>query len=1146
MKLFAVVLLLSAAAFSQDEPAPAGRGGRGGNQDPINERTFSSLRARQIGPALISGRVLQVAMFPDSTSHYMIALAAGNIFMTENNGTTWTPVFETYGSFSIGWITIDPKNPSIVWVGTGENNSQRAAAYGDGIYKSEDGGRTFRNVGLKASEHIARIVADPRDSNVVYVASQGPLWKGGGDRGLFKTTDGGKTWSQSLIKVDDYTGCTDLLMDPANPDHLLAATHQRQRAYFGMIHGGPGSALWRSLDAGKTWSKVQGGFPQGQGEIGLGRIGMNYAPSNPKIIYAEVEGSGNGGLYRSADGGITWERRNASDQQAQYYAKVQVDPHNPDRVYVMGVNIAVSDDGGRTTTNLGTRNKHVDNHDIWVDPHNPSHYLVGCDGGLYESWDRASSWIFKENLPTGQFYDVATDEDAPFYHVYGGTQDNNSVGCAARTKNTVMTNADCFVTNGGDGFYSRVDPQDANTIYSASQNAGIIRFDKRTGERISIQPQPAKNDPALRWNWDAPFIISPHSHTRLYIGAQKLYRSDDRGDSWTAVSPDLTRQLDRNKLPLMGKVWPIEAIQKNVSTALYDNISSFAESPKKEGLIYVGTDDGLVQVTEDGGRNWRKVDKPAGVPENAYVQRIVASQHDAGTVYIAYENHQNGDFKPYLIKSADMGKSWVSISGNLPERGGVYAIAEDHVNKNLIFAGTEFGLYYTYIGGEKWIKLNIGLPTTQVRDLAIQKQMDDLVIGTFGRSIYVVDDYSPLRTATPEMMQKESALFPVRKALQFIPYNTGGDLGTNHFTAQNPPVGAMITYNFKEALRTKEADRLQRERQAGQRGETAAYPTPEELRAESLEEPPTVIVTIKDSKGNIVRRLNEPATAGIHRVTWDMRSQGNALAASVPLGGGGSGRGGGGGGGGRGAAGGGAGGGAAGGRGGASGGEGGEGGGGGGEIDPELAAQGGGRGGGAPFILPGKYTVSLSKRVNGVVTDLPGSETIEIAAATPYSQEERISMVEFQDKLSKLQKALTATQEAATEAGTRLDSIKRAIDATPSLAPKFHEQALGLQRDLATINLALSGDRIWRSHNEGVPASISDRIQAAGSPLRGTTSHPTKTAMEQYQIGSDELALQIPKLRKLIDTDIRNLEKQLDAAGAPPTPGRLPDWKGGK
>jgi len=494
---------------------------------------------------------------------------------------------------------------------------------------------------------------------------------------------------------------------------------------------------------------------------------------------------------------------------------------------------------------------------------------------------------------------------------------------------------------------------------------------------------------------------------------------------------------------------------------------------------------------------------------------------------VAYENHQNGDFKPYLIKSSDSGKTWVNISGNLPERGGVYAIAEDPVNKNLLFAGTEFGLYFTNIGGEKWIKLNAGLPTTMVRDLAIQKQMDDLVIGTFGRSIYVLDDYSPLRVATPEMLQKESAIFPVRKALEYVAFNPGGDLGTAYFITPNPPVGAMITYNLKEAIRTKAQERQQRERQAAQRGETS-YPTPEELRAESLEEPPAILVTIKDAKGNIVRRLDEPATQGIHRITWDLRSQGIALAPSVPLGGGGTGGGRGGGS-------------------GAAGGRGGAGGGGGGNIDPEMVAQfGGGRGGGGgAFVLPGKYTVSLAKRINGVVTDLPGSESIEVVGATPSTQEERISMIEFQDKLGKLQKALTATQEAATEAGTRLDSIKRAIDAVPALPPKLHESALGLQRDLDAINLALSGDRIWRSHNEGVPASISERIQAAGSAGRGT-GHPTKTAMEQYQIGSDELAVQIPKLRRLIETDIKNLEKQLDAAGAPPTPGRLPEWKGGK
>jgi photosystem II stability/assembly factor-like uncharacterized protein len=1111
MRLFPLLLCLSLAAVAQDEPPAAGRGGRGrGSAEPINESTFSSLKARQIGPAFVSGRISQIAVFTDDSNHYLVALASGNIFATKNNGTTWTPVFDNYGSYSIGWITIDPRNPSIVWVGTGENNNQRSVSYGDGVYKSEDGGLSFHNVGLKLTEHIARIVVDPRDSNVVYVAAPGPLWKGGGERGLYKTTDGGKTWSPSLIKVGDYTGCSDAIMDPRNPDILLAATHQRQRRYFGMIHGGPESALNRSIDAGKTWTQVKGGFPTGD----LGRIGLNQAPGNPSIIYAQVEGpEGRGGTYRSLDNGVTWEKRGPFDQQGQYYSKVQVDPANSDRIYIMGVNIMVSDDGGRTVTALPTRDKHVDNHDIWVDPKNNNHYVVGCDGGLYESYDRAATWNFKANLPTAQMYDVTASEDAPFYTVYGGTQDNNSFGCPARNKFTSLTNADCFVTMGGDGFYSRVDPKDPNTIYANMQNGVMVRFDRRTGERVSIQPQPKKDDPPLRWNWDTPLVVSPHSNTRLYFGAQYLYRSDDRGDSWKAISGDLSRGLDRNKLPLMGKVWPVDAIQKNVSTALYDNISAIAESPKVEGLIYVGTDDGLVQVTEDGGRNWRKIDQPAGVPEDAYVQRIVASQHDAGTVYVAYDNHQNGDFKPYLIRSTDRGKTWTSVAGNLPERGSVYAIAEDHVNARLLFAGTEFGLYWTNSGGEKWLKLNIGLPTIMVRDLAIQKQMDDLVIGTFGRSIYVLDDYSPLRIATPEIMQKDSFLFPIRPALSFIPQSRGGELGTSYFTASNPPVGAQITYHLKEGLTTKRAERRRRDRTAFEKGETPPYPSPEQLRAEAGEEAPAIVISIADPAGRVIRRMDAPAGRGLQRVTWDLRAQGIALPPAIAAGGGGRG-----------------------GRGGAGGGAGGGG-------DEETFA---GRGGGGAFVVPGKYTVSFAKRVEGVVTPLPGAQTVEVVAEGPATREDRVAMAEFQEKLGRLQKALTATTQSATEAGTRLSAIRRAIDATPSLPYKLREDTLKLEKQLDQIEIALNGDRVWRATNEGVPASISDRVRAAASPTRGTTGRPTKTAVEQYQIASEELATEIPKLRKLFETDLKALEKQLDAAGAPPTPGRLPDWKAGK
>jgi photosystem II stability/assembly factor-like uncharacterized protein len=1117
-KLLPLLFCLSALA-QDEEQQQGGRGPR--SDDPMSSAAFTGLRFRAIGPAFTSGRVTGFAVDPNDGNHYFVAVASGGVWKTTNDGTSWTPVFDSQGSYSIGTVVLDPKNPSLMWVGTGENNNQRSVSYGDGVYKSEDGGRTWKNMGLRKSEHIARILIDPRDSNVVYVAAPGPLWKGGGDRGLFKTTDGGKTWT-SLIKVGEYTGVADVIMDPRNPDILLAATHQRQRRYFTLIHGGPESALWRSVDAGKTWNKVAGGIPAGE----LGRIGLAYALQNPSIIYAQIEANeGRGGLYRSTDNGITWEKRNSSDSQGQYYAHVVVDPEDSDRVYIMNVNISVSNDGGRTLASLPSRFKHVDNHEIWIDPKNNSRYLVACDGGVYETFDKGDNWVFKANLPVPQFYDIAVDEDAPFYHVYGGTQDNYSFGCPAKTKNAHgISNTDCFVTMGGDGFYSRVDPKDPNTIYANMQHGGMVRFDRRTGERVGIQPQPAKGDPPMRWNWDAPLLISPHSNTRLYFGPQRLYRSDDRGDTWRPISPDLSRQLDRNALPVMGKVWGADAVQKNVSTALYGNISAIAESPKQEGLIYVGTDDGLVQVTEDGGKNWRKIDKIDGVPQDSYVQRIVASQHDVGTVYIAFENHQNGDFKPYLIKSSDKGKSWVSISGNLPETGGVYAIAEDHVNPKLLFAGTEFGLYFTPIGGEKWIKLNGGLPTIQVRDLAIQKHENDLVLGTFGRGIYILDDYSPLRSVTPELMQQESALFPVRTAYSYLPATPLGSAGKSFqgeafWTAPNPPFGAVVTYNLKDGYRTKRQDRQQRERDAARKNETAPYPTPDQLRAEAEEEAPAIIISVADASGKMVRRFDGPAARGIHRVAWDLRgpaptagpstatrptSRPSAANAAT------AGRG-----------------------------DAGSGGPEGGDEEEDM----GFRRPTGPLLLPGKYTVTVAKRVDGVVTPLPGSQTFEVVSEGVSAREDRVSLLDFQEKLSKLQKAMTAAEQSATEARTRLDAIVRAIDATPTLSPKLREDARGLEKRLAEITRALRGDTVMRARQEATPASIAERVQSAAGSLRLTTGHPTKTAMENYQIASDELAAEIPKLRRLIETDIRAIEKLLDAAGAPPTPGRLPDWK---
>lgn len=762
---------------------------------------LSALKPRLVGPAVTSGRVVGFAVHPNDRSHYYVAVASGGVWKTVNAGTTWTPIFDGEGSYSIACVVLDPKNPNTIWVGSGENNSQRSVGYGDGVYKSTDGGRSWQNVGLKQSEHIGKILIDPRDSDTVYVAAQGPLWSAGGDRGLYKTTDGGKTWNQ-ILKIDENTGVTDVVLDPRNPDVLIAASYQRRRHVWTIINGGPGSAIHRSTDGGKTWKKINAGLPSGE----LGRIGLAVAPSDPSTVYAIVEAAENGGIHRSTDFGVSWEKRNPFSAQSQYYAHLVVDPVNKDRLYAMNVLVQVSDDGGKTLAPLGERFKHVDNHELWIDPKNPDYYLLGCDGGIYESFDRAANWHFKPNLPVTQFYDVACDEAGPFYHVYGGTQDNFTLGGPARNRSaTGITNADWFVTQGGDGFHCKVDPTDPNTVYSEFQYGGLCRFDRRTGQRVQIQPQAAPGQPPLRWNWDSPLIISPHDPRRLYFAANILFRSDDRGDSWKPVSPDLTRQLDRDKLAVMGKVWGPDAVFKHGSTSFYGNCVALAESPKKDGLIYVGTDDGLIQVAE-AGTGWRKVESFPGVPDRTYVSKLVASQHDPLTVYASFDNHKNGDFAPYLLKSTDAGKTWASVAGDLPTRGTVYAIAEDHVDPDLLFCGTEFGLFVTVDGGKKWQRIKNGLPTIQVKDLCVQRPLNDLVIGTFGRGIYVLDDYSPLRQLKKTETLAKDSLLPVRDAVLFIPASPYGGQGkafqgASFYTADNPPLGATFTYHLKDARR---------------------------------------------------------------------------------------------------------------------------------------------------------------------------------------------------------------------------------------------------------------------------------------------------------------------------------------------------------
>jgi photosystem II stability/assembly factor-like uncharacterized protein len=1068
------------------------------------DAVFAGLQLRSIGPALMSGRVSDIAIDPVRRSTWYVAAASGGVWKTVNCGTTWTPVFDSYGSYSIGCVAIDPQDHLVVWVGTGENNSQRSVGYGDGLYKSIDGGASFSRVGLQTSEHIAKIVIDPRRSNTVYVAAQGPLWKPGGARGLFKTTDGGKTW-KAVLQISENTGVTDVLLHPRNPDVVYAVAYQRRRHVWTLIDGGPESGLHRSTDGGQTWRKIYKGLPEGD----KGRIGLAISAIDPDVLYATVEATRDeSGFFRSENGGENWSKRSRYIATSpQYYQKLAVDPRVFDRVYAMDTLLHVSEDGGKTFRPLGEKWKHVDNHALWIDPQDSEHLIIGCDGGLYETWDRGQTYRYTENLPISQFYKIAVDDDAPFYNVYGGTQDNATQGGPARTTNVHgIRNSDWFVTVFGDGFDPVIDPTNPNIIYSQWQYGGLVRYDRRSGERIDIKPQQERGGPPLRWNWDSALVLSPHSPTRLYYGSQFLFRSDDRGDTWTAVSPDLTRNIDRNKLKVMGRVWSVDAVAKNDSTSFYGTIVSLAESPLVDGLIYVGTDDGLVQVTEDSGRTWRKIESfPfTNKPSEVYVSDIETSRHDSNVVYACFDNHKNGDFKPYVLKSSDRGKSWLNIGGALPERGSAYTIAVDHETPELLFIGTEFGLFTTRDGGQHWHALKGGMPTIAIRDLEIQRRESDLVAGSFGRGIYILDDYSPLRSATAETLDKRAALFPIKKALLYVPaaplaLRDKAFQGASFYTAPNPPFGATFTYYLKEALRTRKAKRREREQKLARENKDVFYPSWDELKAEDREEAPTVILTIRDAAGQVVRRLSGPTSAGLHRVSWDLRYPDyRPITGREPPPGGAP------------------------------------------EGESFFSIRNG------PIALPGRYTVSLEQRADQGTIELVPAATFEVEALNlaTLPPPDREAVLAFARQTGALQRAALGALEALNDGLNQVSHIKRIIEHTPSLPLKLRQDARSLELKLLDIRERLTGDPTRPRRNEPSPVGLLDRIETIIQGHWTTTSAPTQSHRKNYEIAAAEFEGALANLRPALEHDLPALHEILEAAGAPWAPGRkLPNWK---
>ncbi len=860
-RFLACSVLLSAAAATASAPAlaqDAQEAQQDEGPDLSNRALLEGIEARSIGPAVMSGRVVDIAVVPTGGSSasgarpaangglsataahtggprlgtvIYIAAATGGIWKSTSGGVVWEPVLDDAGVGSMGDVTVAPSNPDIVWAGSGEPNNMRSSSYGDGVYKSVDGGKTFSHMGLRSSQHVGRIVIRPDDPDVVYVAAVGPLWAAGGERGVYRTTDGGETW-EAVLAIDAHTGATDLVMDPSNPDVLYASALQRERRAYSYVGGGPGSGIYKTTDGGDSWTKLEAGLPKSD----MGRIGLDISLSRPGTLYAVVEGSEQG-VYRTDNHGATWRKTSDIASIPWYFGQIRVDPVDPEVVYHLGVRLQRSEDGGETWERIA-QSVHVDHHAMWINPENPSHILLGNDGGFYASHDRGETWDFSPNLPISQFYAVGVDMQEPFFGIYGGLQDNSTWGGPSQTRNALgIGNADWYRMAGGDGFFAAIDPRDHNVAYVESQNGNLVRFNGRTGERKSIRPRPTPGDEDYRFNWSAPIQISPHDPSTVYFAGNHVFKSTDQGDSWEVLGEDLTRQIDRDSLPMMGGVPDEDAVSRHQGTAVFSNISTMHVSALRPGVVATGSDDGTVAVTTDDGRTWRKSTRFPGVPDTTYVSKVRWSAHDPATLYATFDGHRSNDFLPYVLKSADEGQSWQSIAGDLPEFGNVRAFAEHPDDPNVLFVGTEVRPFVSVDGGASWLPLENGILPSPVHDLKVHPRDNALVVATHGRGFFVVDDLTPIVKLAEAKAAGGPYIFPVRDALAYV-VNSAPTTGTHadrNYAAENPRYGAAVSYLLPE--------------RAGD--ETT--------------------LEIVDARGTVVRALEAATGAGLQQVQWDLR-----------------------------------------------------------------------------------------------------------------------------------------------------------------------------------------------------------------------------------------------------------------------------------
>jgi photosystem II stability/assembly factor-like uncharacterized protein len=931
---------------------------------------------------------------------------------------------------------------------------------------------------------------DPRNSEVVYVAAEGPLWSSGGERGLYKTIDGGKTW-KLVLEIDQETGITDAEFDPSNPDVIYAAAYQRRRKTWALLAGGPKSGIYKSMDGGESWRRINTGLPQSD----MGKIGLAVTPADPQIVYATIESDNeNKGFYRSTDKGESWEKRNnyiSGGTGPHYYQEIEASPTNPDLVYQMDVFIHVTRDGGKTFDYGETgREKHSDNHALWIDPDNGQHLIVGTDGGLYESFDEGATWRHFPNLPVSQFYKLGLDNAEPFYNVVVGAQDLGTLIGPSRTTNVEgIRNQDWYVPLGADGYDAVFDPKDPNIVYMEIQQGLLHRHNRTTKEILGIQPQPEPNDPPERWNWDSPIQLSPHDHQTLYFGSQRVWKSTDRGNSWKPISGDLTTNISRYELEMIDRVPGIDALYDNGAMSKFATLTTISESPLQAGLLYTGSDDGLIYVSEDDGKNWRKSGSLPKIPAMTFINHVHASPLDVNTVFAVADGHQLGDYTTYVFMSTDKGKTWRSIAGDLPAKTIIWVIKQDHIDENLLFIGTEYGMYFSVNKGVNWTMLDAGVPTIPFRDIELHARDNDLVGASFGRGVYVLDDYSPLREINQMIKANSNVLLPVRDAWWYVPnepMQAKGmpSQGSTSFVSDNPPFGALFTYYLKDLPKTEKAQRKEIEKNLNAQKSSIPFPGWDQLNREAIEEEPSVLLLVRDKNGEAIRWIEGVAKAGLHRASWDLRlPPPNPINLTVPA------------------------------------------------FQPPWVSDPEG-----PLVAPGKYSVELYVMNNGKLEPQGAKQEFNVKPVYPTSDNYG-EMAAFKKKTSDLSRRASSAGRQLSEAGDKLRYIKAALTKTPNASPELFEQLTELNASIFGLRTVLLGDGIRQSKDESTSPSIMDRVYDVIYGHWNTTEQPTETQKRNIEIAQSEFEQYLQDASAFFNT-LTDFEQKIEKAGAPYTPNR--------